>query len=64
MHLVISVVVFDAWCYWVRYDMVLHLVTAAYGAEQFYTLANNAVRKSTPEQARARDDQMVTETTN
>lgn len=27
-----------------RYDMVLHLVTAADGAEEYYTLANNAAR--------------------
>jgi hypothetical protein len=27
-----------------RYDLVLHLVTAADGAEEFYTLANNAAR--------------------
>lgn len=27
-----------------RYDMVAHLVTAADGAESFYTLANNAAR--------------------
>ncbi|KAI9222150.1 AAA domain-containing protein [Blastocladiella britannica] len=27
-----------------RYDMVVHLVTAADGAEEFYTLANNAAR--------------------
>lgn len=27
-----------------RYDAVIHLVTAAYGAEKFYTTANNAQR--------------------
>jgi hypothetical protein len=27
-----------------RYDVVLHLVTAADGAEKFYTLENNAAR--------------------
>lgn len=27
-----------------RYDVVIHLVTAADGAEQFYTLENNAAR--------------------
>jgi len=31
-----------------RYDAVFHLVTAADGAEEFYTLANNAARTETP----------------
>lgn len=34
-----------------RYDMVIHLVTAADGALDFYTTANNDTRKETPEQA-------------
>lgn len=34
-----------------RYDLVLHLVTAAEGALQYYTTANNAARTETPEQA-------------
>lgn len=34
-----------------RYDGVLHLVTAAKGAEEFYTLDNNGARTETPEQA-------------
>lgn len=38
-----------------RYDAVFHLVTAADGAEQFYTLANNAARTETPEEARNLD---------
>jgi len=38
-----------------RYDLVLHLTTAADGAEQFYTCANNDARTETPEQARALD---------
>lgn len=38
-----------------RYDAVVHLVTAADGAEAAYTTANNAVRDETPEQARALD---------
>jgi thymidylate kinase len=42
-----------------RYDMVLHLVSAADGAESFYTLSNNAARTETPEQARALDKKMV-----
>lgn len=37
------------------YDAVFHLVTAADGAEKFYTLENNAVRRETPEEARASD---------
>jgi CYTH domain-containing protein/predicted ATPase len=38
-----------------RYEAVLHLVTAADGAEAFYTTENNAVRAETPEQARVLD---------
>lgn len=38
-----------------RYDAVIHLVTAADGAEEFYTLANNTARTETPEQARELD---------
>jgi predicted ATPase/CYTH domain-containing protein len=38
-----------------RYDAVVHMVTAAEGAEQFYTLANNTARTETPEQARDLD---------
>jgi CYTH domain-containing protein/predicted ATPase len=38
-----------------RYDAVIHLVTAANGAEAFYTCANNPARTETPEQARAVD---------
>jgi len=38
-----------------RYDAILHLVTAADGAEKFYTLTNNAVRKETPQEARDMD---------
>lgn len=34
-----------------RYDAVVHLVTVAIGAEQFYTLENNAARSETPEQS-------------
>ena len=33
------------------YDAVFHLVTAADGAEEFYTLANNTARTETPQQA-------------
>ena len=35
-----------------RYNAVFHLVTAAEGAEPFYTLENNEARTETPEQAR------------
>eukprot|EP00008_Paramoeba_atlantica_P004855 CAMPEP_0201495384 /NCGR_PEP_ID=MMETSP0151_2-20130828/53650_1 /ASSEMBLY_ACC=CAM_ASM_000257 /TAXON_ID=200890 /ORGANISM="Paramoeba atlantica, Strain 621/1 / CCAP 1560/9" /LENGTH=163 /DNA_ID=CAMNT_0047884355 /DNA_START=207 /DNA_END=698 /DNA_ORIENTATION=+ len=38
-----------------RYDLVLHLVTAADGAEKFYITSNNAARSETPEQARVLD---------
>ena len=38
-----------------RYDAVFHLVTAADGAEEYYTLENNQARSETPEQARELD---------
>ncbi len=38
-----------------RYDAVIHLVTAADGAEQYYTLANNPQRTETPQEARLLD---------
>ncbi len=38
-----------------RYDAIIHLVTAAQGAEAFYTLANNETRTETPEAAREMD---------
>lgn len=38
-----------------RYDAVTHLVTAADGAEQFYTLSNNNARTETIEEARILD---------
>ena len=41
------------------YDAVFHLVTAAKGAEQFYTTANNATRTETVEQAAALDDKLI-----
>lgn len=34
-----------------RYDLVVHLVTAADGAREFYTLENNKTRTETPEQS-------------
>ena len=42
-----------------HYDAVFHLVTAARGAEEFYTLANNQARTETPEQATALDDKLI-----
>lgn len=38
-----------------RYDLVMHLVTAADGKEEFYTTANNEARTETPEEAREKD---------
>lgn len=38
-----------------RYDLVIHLVTAADGAEAFYTTANNAARSESADEARALD---------
>ena len=42
-----------------QYDAVFHLVTAAKGAEQFYTTANNAARIETVEQAVELDDKII-----
>ena len=42
-----------------QYDAVFHLVTAAKGAEKYYTLANNAARTETVEEATALDDQLI-----
>ena len=42
-----------------HYDAVFHLVTAAKGARKFYTTANNAARKETPEEAAALDDKLI-----
>ena len=42
-----------------RYDAVFHLVTAANGAEKFYSSANNAARYETVEQAIALDDRLI-----
>ena len=41
------------------YDAVFHLVTAAKGASEFYTTANNTARTETPEQAAALDDKLI-----
>lgn len=42
-----------------RYDAVVHMVTAAIGAEQFYTTANNSARHETIEQARELDSRIL-----
>ena len=42
-----------------HYDAVFHLVTAAKGAEEFYTYANNACRYETPEEAIIADDRLI-----
>lgn len=41
------------------YDAVFHLVTAAKGAVEAYTLANNAARYETVEQAAVMDDKLI-----
>lgn len=41
-----------------NYDMVIHMVTAADGALEFYTLENNNARSETPEEARQIDKQI------
>ena len=41
------------------YDAVFHLVTAAKGAEDAYTLSNNAARTESLEQARELDDKLL-----
>ena len=42
-----------------HYDAVFHLVTAAKGAEEFYTTANNTARIETVEEAAAMDDKFI-----
>lgn len=41
------------------YNAVIHMVTAANGAEEHYTKANNSARRETPEQARAVDQRTL-----
>lgn len=41
------------------YDAVFHLVTAAKGAEEYYTLDNNGARYETVEEASALDDKFI-----
>ena len=42
-----------------NYDCVFHLVSAAKGAEEFYTTANNSARTETVEEAAALDDKFI-----
>lgn len=42
-----------------NYDAVFHLVTAAKGAGEFYTTANNSARTETAEEAAALDDKLI-----
>ena len=42
-----------------QYDAVIHMVTAANGALEAYTLSNNAARTETPEQAIALDNKLI-----
>ncbi len=42
-----------------RYGAVFHLRSAAVGAEEFYSLATNSVRRETPAEARERDEQTL-----
>lgn len=42
-----------------NYDAIFHLVTAAKGAEEFYTTANNSARTETVEEAAALDDKLI-----
>lgn len=42
-----------------NYDAVFHLVSAAKGAEEFYTLSNNTARTETVEEAAILDDKVI-----
>ena len=46
-----------------NYDAVFHLVTAAKGAEEFYTTVNNSARTETVEEAAALDDKLISVST-
>lgn len=41
------------------YDAVFHLITAALGAEEYYTLSNNKARFETPEEAIQKDKNLI-----
>jgi hypothetical protein len=42
-----------------RYDIVVHLTSAAAGAREHYSTGNNAARTETPEQAAALDSKIL-----
>jgi hypothetical protein len=42
-----------------RYDAVVHMMTAAHGAEPFYNLGNNKARRESIEEARHQDERTV-----
>lgn len=42
-----------------RYDAVFHLITAANGAEAFYTTANNQARRESPDEAMELDNKLI-----
>lgn len=42
-----------------NYDAVIHMVTAAKGAPEFYTLENNKARRETPEEAIEQDEKLI-----
>ncbi|MBQ7546723.1 MAG: AAA family ATPase [Clostridia bacterium] len=42
-----------------HYDAVFHLVTAAKGAQEYYTTANNAARTETAQEAAVLDDKLI-----
>lgn len=42
-----------------NYDAVFHLVTAAKGAREFYSLENNKARTETPEEAIEKDEKII-----
>ncbi len=46
-----------------NYDAVFHLVTAAKGAEKFYTTANNSARTETVQEAAEMDDKLISKWT-
>ena len=45
-----------------RYDSVVHLMSAAAGAEEFYTAENNAARRESPQEARGQDKLILRQT--
>ena len=47
------------WDWMNRYDMVIHLRTAAMGKEEFYTLGNNQARTESPKEACEKDQKTL-----